>query len=162
MPPCQQTLDKTKGFHWPLGTLARNGLNIKWYHCVTHFVCENELRFNPGSFYPYSPQVAMSLCAHHQNKKTEQNSKTPQLGLYFLSTLYLSSCLGIHGVQITGNCICQSKKKKKKSPQVFSWPPDRRKLLSPFQAVFFLNLSLWGPFSPNMRKNEFSAKIRLC
>ena len=67
---------KTRGFHGPLGTLARNGLNTKCYYCITHFVCENELRLNPGFYYPYSPQVAMYLCAHHQNKKTEQNSKT--------------------------------------------------------------------------------------
>ena len=79
LPPtsCQQAQNKTRGFHWPLDALARNGLIIKWYHCVTHFVCENELRLNPGSFYPYSPHVVMSLCTHNQNKKTEQNSKTP-------------------------------------------------------------------------------------
>ena len=75
--PCQQIQDKTRAFHWPLSTLARNGLNIKWYHSVTHFVYENELTLNPGSFYPFSHQVAMPLCAHHQNKKTEKNSKTP-------------------------------------------------------------------------------------
>ena len=55
------TQDKTRGFHWSLDTLARNELSMKWYHCVAHFVYENELRLNPDSFYLCSPQEAMSL-----------------------------------------------------------------------------------------------------
>ena len=107
------------------------------------------------------------MCAHHQNKKTEQIPKLLSYGFIFLSTLYLSPCLGIHDVQITGNCICQSKKKKKKSPQsaffyFYFITPRQKEITQSFPgSVFFKNLSLWGPFSLNKRKNEFSAKIRL-
>ena len=84
---CQQ--DKTRDFHWPLGTLllARSGLNIKWYHYITQFVYENELRLNPGSFYPYGEKlwpVCMAILSTGsyaflpptKNKKTEQISQT--------------------------------------------------------------------------------------
>ena len=85
---------------------------------------------SPGS-YVFVPTTKIKS----QNKL----SKLPSWDFIFLTTPYLSTCLGIYDVQITGNCICKSKKKKKKKnlPTFLSSPPDRRKSLSPFQAAFF-------------------------
>ena len=71
-------------------------------------------------------------------KRQNKLRKLLSWSFIFLTTLYLSPCLWIYDVQITG--FASQKKKKKSLPRFLSSAPDRSELLSPFQAAFFLKI----------------------
>ena len=57
----------------------------------------------------------------------------------------------------------QVKKKNQKISPGFYYHPQTERNYSVLSRQYFLKKSFpVGPFSPNKRKNEFSAKIRLC
>ena len=120
---------------------------------------------NYGQYaWPYSPQVAMSLCPPPKIKRQNKFPKLFSRGFIFLTTLYIFMTMFGDICSNYRKLHLQVKKlKKKKSPQVFIITPRQKEITQSFPGRIFLrNLSLLGPFGPNKRKNGFSVKIRLC
>ena len=97
-----------------------------------------------------------------KNKKTEQISKTLQLVLYSPHNPVFITMFGYTYMMFKLHKIIFASQKKE-SPQVLIITLRQKQITQSFPGSIFLkNLSLWGPFSPNKRKIEFSAKIRFC
>ena len=103
--------------------LARNGLNIKVVVIMHYTLCIWKwTKTQPRLFLSIwiKSMAGMAILSPVSyvfvpTTRIKRQNKLPKFlswGFIFFTTLYLSTCLGIYDVQITGNCICKSKKKK--------------------------------------------------